>query len=334
MQETGQELGKAQFSPQAYCKRLAYSPLLAFCPPMRVLPILAASLLWFLGDGEARSKLAVLTSFAPIRSMTLNVAGEAADVSVLIPPGTGPHDYAFSPSDIAKIAHADLLIVNGVGLESWLDKGVKAAGKRNLQIIDTSRGVGLLNGPELPRLGSGRTDPDEGGPNPHIWLSPRNAIIQVKNIRDGLAARDPQNAQIYYRNANLFTERLQTLDQDIIAATRSIENKTLITFHDTFPYFARDYGFTVAATFEEFAGKQPSPKTIQQLRQIIESAHVAALFSEPQYSAKAMQVFAQELKIPVVQLNPMETGEGGINFYEDVMRKNLETLVAAFHGRG
>ena len=123
-----------------------------------------------------------------------------------------------------------------------------------------------------------------------------------------------------------------TLDADILAATSSLPNKMLITFHDTFPYFARDYGFTVAATFEEFPGKEPSPRAIKQLREIIQSAHVAALFSEPQYSAKAMQVFAQEFKIPVVQLDPMETGDGGRDFYERVMRKNLETLVGAFHG--
>jgi len=301
---------------------------------MQVLPVPLAFFLWMLIACDGSSRLAVLTSFAPIHSLALNVAGEVADVSVLIPPATGPHDYSFSPSDLAKIARADVLIVNGVGLESWLDKGIRAVGKQDLRIVDSSRGINLITGIEMRNLAGAKSepDPDAGGPNPHIWLSPRNAIRQVKNICEGLAARDPQNAPVYRNNADAYIHRLATLDTDILAATSSLPNKMLITFHDTFPYFARDYGFTVAATFEEFPGKEPSPRAIKQLREIIESAHVAALFSEPQYSAKAMQVFAQEFKIPVVQLDPMETGEGGRDFYERVMRKNLQTLVSAFHG--
>jgi ABC-type Zn uptake system ZnuABC Zn-binding protein ZnuA len=301
---------------------------------MQVLPVPLAFFLWMLIACDGSSRLAVLTSFAPIHSLALNVAGEVADVSVLIPPATGPHDYSFSPSDLAKIARADVLIVNGVGLESWLDKGIRAVGKQDLRIVDSSRGINLITGIEMRNLAGAKSepDPDAGGPNPHIWLSPRNAIRQVKNICEGLAARDPQNAPVYRNNADAYIHRLATLDADILAATSSLPNKMLITFHDTFPYFARDYGFTVAATFEGFPGKEPSPRAIKQLREIIESAHVAALFSEPQYSAKAMQVFAQEFKIPVVQLDPMETGEGGRDFYERVMRKNLQTLVSAFHG--
>src|SRR6516162_7291971 len=301
---------------------------------MQVLLILLAFLLSMIIAPEGSSRLAVLTSFAPIHSLTLNVAGDLADVSVLIPPATGPHDYSFSPSDLAKIARADVLIVNGVGLESWLDKGIRAVGKQDLRIVDSSRGINLITGIEMRNLAGAKSepDPDAGGPNPHIWLSPRNAIQQVKNICEGLAARDPQNAPVYRNNADAYIHRLATLDADILAATSSLPNRMLITFHDTFPYFARDYGFTVAATFEQFPGKEPSPKAIKQLRETIASAHVVALFSEPQYSARAMQVFAREFKIPVVQLDPMETGDGGKDFYERVMRKNLETLAAAFHG--
>jgi zinc transport system substrate-binding protein len=297
-------------------------------------PVLAGFVLLMLVACDGLSRLAVLATFAPIHSLALNVAGDAADVSILVPPNTGPHDYSFSPSDIAKIARADVVIMNGVGLEGWLEKGIKTASKKDLLVVDTSRGIDLITGLEVRKLAGVKSepDPDAGGGNPHIWLSPLNAITQVKNICDGLAARDPENAQTYKKNADAYNNRLKTLDKDIRSATDSITNKNLITFHDTFPYFARDYGFTVAATFEESPGKEPSPKAIKQLRDIIKSAHVVALFSEPQYSAKAMQVFGQEFKVPVVQLDPMETGDGKKDFYERVMRKNLETLIAAFHG--
>jgi len=190
---------------------------------MQVLPILLAFLLPMLIAPEGSSRLAVLTSFAPIHSLTLNVAGDVADVSVLIPPATGPHDYSFSPSDLAKIARADVLILNGVGLESWLDKGIKTSAKQHLRIVDSSRGIDLITGIRMRNLAGVKSepDPDAGGPNPHIWLSPRNAIQQVKNICEGLAASDPQNAQVYRNNADAYIHRLITLDADILAATSS-----------------------------------------------------------------------------------------------------------------
>jgi zinc transport system substrate-binding protein len=280
------------------------------------------------------AKLEVLTTFAPIHCFAANVAGDGANVSVLIPPNTGPHDYSFTPSDIKKISKADLVIMNGVNLESWLAKGLKSAGKKGFILVDTSKGINLITGLEVQKLVDVKAeeDPDAGGPNPHIWLSPVNAILQVGNIRDALMARDPGNAETYENNAAQYIDRLKKLDTDIRIATANFANKNLITFHDTFPYFAREYGFKVAATFEEFPGKSPSPRAIEQLRKVIEEGRVTALFSEPQYSPKALDVLAEEFKLAVVQLDPMETGEGDRDFYERVTRKNLDALVAAFHG--
>jgi zinc transport system substrate-binding protein len=300
---------------------------------MRIRLQLGALILWLLPvHGNAR--IAILTTFAPIHCFTLNVAGDAADVSVLVPPNAGPHDYSFSPADVQKIAKADVLVINGAGLEGWLQRGIKSAGKKDLLIVDTSAGIDLITGLDVRPLPGVRSEPDSdaGGPNPHIWLSPANAIKQVEHIRDALVSRDPGNAETYRTNAGAYIRQLNGLDSQIRTATASLPNKNLITFHDTFPYFARDYGFHVVATFEEFPGKEPSPRTIEELRKIIAAGNVSALFSEPQYSPKAMQVIGKEFKVPVVQLDPMETGDGSKDFYERVTRKNLDALVAAFHG--
>ena len=262
------------------------------------------------------------------------MAGDAAEVSALVPPNAGPHDYSFSPGDIQKIAKADVLIMNGAGLENWLQKGISSAGKKSLLVVDTSTGIQLISGLVIRPLPGVRSepDPDSRGLNPHIWLSPINAIKQVENIRDALVSRDPANGATYRANAEAYIGRLKNLDAQIRTVTASFPNKNLITFHDTFPYFARDYGFNVVATFEEFPGKEPSPRAIERLRKIIGAGHVSALFSEPQYSPKAMEVFGREFKVPVVQLDPMETGDGSKDFYERVTQKNLDALVAAFHG--
>ena len=299
-----------------------------FCLP------LAALLLWLIPAFDGNARIAILTTFAPVHCFTANVAGDAADVSVLVPPNSGPHDYSFTPADIQKIAKADVLVINGAGLENWLQRGIKGAGGKNLLVVDTSAGIQLITGLDVRPLPGVRSepDPDAGGPNPHIWLSPINAIKQVETIRDALVSRDPANAGIYRANADTYVARLKDLDAQIRTATASLPNKNLITFHDTFPYFARDYGFNVVATFEEFPGKEPSPRTIEVLRKTIATGNVSALFSEPQYSPKAMQVIGKEFKVPVVQLDPMETSDGAKDFYERVTRKNLDALVAAFHG--
>jgi zinc transport system substrate-binding protein len=281
-----------------------------------------------------QARIAILTTFAPVDCFASNVAGNAADVAVLVPPNAGPHDYSFSPADIQKIAKADVLVMNGAGLENWLQRGIRSAGRKDLLVVDTSKGVSLITGLDVQPLPGVRSepDPDAGGVNPHLWLSPLNAIKQVETIRDALASRDGANAATYRANADTYIRRLSNLDAQIRGATASLRNKNLITFHDTFPYFARDYGFKVVATFEEFPGADPSPKTIGQLRKVIAAGNVSALFSEPQYSPKAMELLGKEFKVPVVQLDPMETGEGTKDFYERVTRKNLDALVAAFRG--
>jgi zinc transport system substrate-binding protein len=301
---------------------------------MRLSFPLAALALWLLPAFDGNARMVILTSFAPIHCFVSNVAGEVADVSVLVPPNAGPHDYSFSPADIQKIAKADVLVINGAGLENWLQRGIRSAAKKDLLVVDTSAGIHLIIGLDVRPLPGVRSepDPDAGGANPHVWLSPINAIKQVENICDALVSRDPANAETYRANAGAYIRQLQRLDTEIRAATSSFPNRNLITFHDTFPYFARDYGFNVVATFEEFPGKEPSPKAINELRKTIEAGNVCALFSEPQYSPKAMQIVGQEFKVPVVQLDPMETGDGSKDFYERVTRKNMDALVGAFHG--
>jgi zinc transport system substrate-binding protein len=297
----------------------------------RIFPIV----LWFSSVATVLgAKLEVLTTFAPIYCFAQNVAGKAANVTVLLPPNAGPHDYSFAPSDIRKISGADLIIANGVNLENWLQKGIKSASKAGLVVVDTSKGINLITGLQVQKLDGVKAekDPDAGGPNPHIWLSPLNAIVQVSNIRDALVMKDPANADVYKANAAAYNERLKKLDAAIRSRISDFPEKNLVTFHDTFPYFARDYGFTVAATFEEFPGKSPTPRAIEQLRTVIAKGKVKALFSEPQFSPKALQVLGQEFKLAVVQLDPMETGDGRADFYERVTQKNLDALVEAFHG--
>ena len=257
---------------------------------------------------EAPKKLNVLATIPPIYSLTKNVVGDAANVEQLLPPGGEPHGFALSPKDLKRLSEADVLVENGGGIEDWLDKAV-----RNVKGLHVVSGKGVV----------------EGDPNPHYWLSPLLAIKQVENIRKGLVEKDPANAETYTKNAAAFTEKLRALDAEIRETTDKMKNKNLLPFHDAFHYFAKDYGFTVVAVFEEFPGRQPGPKYLKRLQNVIKEKGVSVLFTEPGKSPQILRSLSEELKLPIVTLDPMEHSKPSAELYELTMRANLKQLTEA-----
>jgi zinc transport system substrate-binding protein len=292
--------------------------------------------LFLMGTAFARGEnLRVLATFAPIHCFTANVAGSAADVTMLAPADVGPHDFALSPGDLRKIAVADVIVLNGLGLEEWLEKalstGSTGSGKSVVRIV-ASRGVKLIDDMEKLSAAEAHGHEHGDGRNPHIWLDPIRAIQMVENIRDGLAAADPKHAAEFRKNAAAYIERLRTLDAEIRTGTEPIRERRLISFHDSLPYFAARYGFEIVAVFEAFPGREPTPKYLKRLRETIIQKQVKALFSEPQYSPQMLRTISAETKVPIAVMDPLETGEPGPGLYETVMRSNLRSLVSALHG--
>jgi zinc/manganese transport system substrate-binding protein len=264
-----------------------------------------------LGLAQAE-KLRVLTTIAPMTTLAMNVAGDAATVEQLLPPGAEPHDFALAPADLKKIARADVVIENGLGLEEWLGPALR--GSRAARIVASS-GI----------------ESDDG--NPHLWLDPLLAMRQAENIRRGLVERDPAHAAEYNRNAAAFTETLRTLDAEIRQATAALPNKRLLPFHDAFHYFAKRYGFEVVGVLEAFPGREPPPRALRQLENTIREKHVTVLFTEPRHAPAALRSLAETMKLPIVEIDPMEQGEPTAGLYEATMRSNLHQLQEALHAR-
>ena len=273
------------------------------------------------GGEPARSgkKLRVVTTIAPLYSFTSSIAGGSAVVENLLPQGMGPHEYSFSPKDMKKIAEADVLIKNGAGLEIWLDDMVASfqkdseAGNRKLLIVDTSSGLDIIDN------------------DPHIWLSPRNAIAQTITIRDALIRSDPANGGSYMKNAAVYISRLENLDRDIREQISTFRTKEFIAFHSAFLYFTRDYGLKQAAVIRESPAKQPSPGHIANVIDIIKRSGATAIFTEPQFSDKLVSAIANDLELQVYSLDTLETGELHPDWYENMMRQNLEVLKKALN---
>ena len=190
-------------------------------------------------SSSEQSTLNVVTTFLPITLFTEAVAGECATVTALIPPNLGPHDFQATPTDIAALSNAQILVKNGLGMEYFLDKLTDSAENKSLQVIDTSRGVAVIKSDdEENENGADGSDQNQGEVNPHIWLDPLRAVQQVENIRDGLVKADPGCADGYTKRAAAYALQLKELNTAIASQLKPFRGKTFIAFHDFAPYFA------------------------------------------------------------------------------------------------
>jgi zinc/manganese transport system substrate-binding protein len=264
-------------------------------------------------------KLRVLTTIAPIYCFTKNVAGDAAFVENLLPPGAEPHEYSLSPQDAIKAAEAQVIIKNGVNLETWLNKLLFSAGEMSGSaeqkpvVADTSRGVELIDN------------------DPHIWLSPKNALVQVKNIMDVLIKADPENSSAYKENARQYIKRLEALDREMSGTINTFKRKGFVSFHSAFIYFARDYGLKQVAVIQETPEAEPSPAHIVSVMNTIKAEGIRSIFSEPGITHKIVGSIAKDLDLRVYSLDTLETGTFSREWYEERMRANLSVLKEALN---
>jgi ABC-type Zn uptake system ZnuABC Zn-binding protein ZnuA len=276
----------------------------------------------FVPSAGAAEPLRILTSFLPMEIFTRNVVGETPGITVgsMLPASLGcPHDYALTPGDMKKIASADLFVANGVGMEEFLGEPVRRANPK-IRILETARTVRPIR-------------EEHGELNPHTWVSPRNAILQVREIETALSAARPGLAPSFRRNAEAYISRLSALASEFDAAAKTFRRKNIVTFHNVFDYLARDLGLTVVGVIETAPGQEPSAGEIRKLSRTIREKSVPAVFSEPQYSPKLAEAVAREAGVKVRVLDPVATGFPSPTAYEDAMRRNLLTIREALSDR-
>lgn len=258
------------------------------------------------------SKVKILTTIAPLYCFTINITGDTADLENLLPAGVGPHEYSLSPGDAKKIASAQIIVKNGVNLEMWLDKALGVAGmdapETGKTVVNTSDGINIIDG------------------DPHIWLSPRNAMIQVQNIRNALVEADPDNRIRYEGNAALYMKELKALDREIREEVKQWTGREFVSFLPAFKYLAEEYGLVVAAVIQETPEVEPAPKHIAEVINIIQSKKMQAVFTEPMISHKIVDSLAGDLQIKVLRLDTLETGSPDRTWYVDKMKMNLAEL--------
>jgi len=237
-----------------------------------------------------------------------------------------------------------VLVKNGLGMEGFLDKLVRAAENPDLVVIDSSAGVATL---ESPAHGEQGPSQDHGhshshghnhshGPvNPHIWLDPLRAVQQVETIRDGLVAADPSCADGYRRNAEVTIAELRQLNDAFAERLRPYAGKTFVAFHAFAPYFAERYGLK-AEYLVDVPEINPSPADLRRVAERVQASQLQALLSEPQAGARSFNTLATDLGIRISVFDPLETGSDDQPrdpaTYFKVMRRNVDNLVGVFGG--
>lgn len=261
-------------------------------------------------------KVKIVTSFYPIYVLTANVVDGAKGVELvnLTEQQTGClHDYQITTQDMKKLEDADVFIINGAGMEHFLDK-IKANYPK-LKIVDTSAGIELVESHE--------------GTNPHIWLSIDNAIKQINTINNVMTEIDENNSGVYSSNTAAFVNELTGLKSTMISEMSNIESRNIITFHEAFPYFAKDLGLNIVATIENGEHTTHSPKELSEIIATVKENNVKAIFSEPQYSDKMAQTISGETGVKIYKLDSIVTGEFNKDAYINAMKSNLEVLKEA-----
>ena len=280
----------------------------------------------------------ILASTFPIYQMTRNITAGASGVVVelLLPARLGcPHDYALTPQEMQKLRRAEVLIINGRGLEEFLGAPLQRA-HPGLTVIDSSRGstafipdraVGA-KAEQVADADDHADHADHAGVNPHLFASPRMAAEQVLTIAAELARLDPATGPLYQRNATAYAARLEGLAADFAALGQTLSNRRIITQHGVFAYLARDMGLEVVAVVSVHPGQEPAAAEMLALIRQAKGEKVGAIFTEPQYPDRVAATIAREAGIPHAVLDPAANGadDAPLDSFETTMRHNLQIL--------
>lgn len=273
---------------------------------------------------ENSNKLNVYTSFYAMYDFTSKIGGDKINIKNLVPSGIEPHDYEPSPSDIANLEKADILIYNGAGMEGWIDKVLDSLNNKNLVIVETSKGLKLIE----------NTNTDEDLKyDPHVWLNPQNAKKQMEIIKDALVSKDPQNKEYYEKNYVENAKKIDELDKEYKDAVSKFKTKDIVVSHSAFGYLCDAYNLNQIAIEGLLADAEPTPSKMAQIVKFAKENNIKYIFFEDLISPKVAQAIAREINAKTAVLNPFEglkdeDIKAGKEYFS-VMRENLKILKEA-----
>lgn len=295
---------------------------------------LALSLTGWTAVALAATPLRVVTTVAPLTDLVRQVGGELVHAHGLVPAGADSHTFQPAPSDVRLLAQADLIFLNGLHLEIPTEKLIRSSAKPGVKVV---------------KLGDATLTPAEwlfdrsfpkahGHPNPHLWLNVSYAMQYVRLIQEHISALDQEHADVYAQRTTAYMSYLARLDRCITVGLETVSppQRTLLTYHDSWPYFARRYGMTVVGAMQPANFAEPSPREVARLIDQVRRAKVPAIFGSEVFPSPVLQQIAREAGVRYVttlrdDVLPGTLGEAD-HSYLGMMRQNVTTMIEALGG--
>jgi len=306
-------------------------------------------------SGAPDRPVRAVATFSILGDMVSRIGGEHVAVTTLVGPNGDAHVYRPTPADARAVSEAHILIVNGLDFEGWLDRliqasdfiGIRAVATAGIEPMAVEDGGGDEHGHDRDHRegrsaeehGDGHDDHDHGAFDPHAWQSLRHAVVYVDNITSALATADPDNASTFYRNRAAYVGEIEALGAEIrgLFADLPPGSRTIVTSHDAFQYFGRDYGLTFIAPQGLSTASEASARDVARLIQLIRDQGIRAVFPENVADSRLLQRIADETGAAIggtLYPEALSGPDGPAPTYLDMMRHNARTLAQALSSRG
>lgn len=300
-------------------------------------------------QSENKDKETIYASFYPIYNLTKQIAGDKFNVKSFTNLNTEVHDFEPSAKDMADLSKAKVLFLNGAGLESWQEKISESS---KVEIVDTSKGINLIENThedekedkdnhednekdedsekEEHEHEDGEEHHHHGAYDPHIWLSPKNGIIQAKNIAEKLSEIDPENKDYYEKNFEKIKKELEEIDKEYEKKLENKENKKFLVDHEAFSYLARDYGLIQVPLTSITSTSETDAKTMKNAIDYVKKEKITAIFYEKGESDKNVKTLEDELSLDAKAINTIEYASDddlkNEKTYQELIRENFEIM--------
>lgn len=287
-------------------------------------------------QADPDGRLQIVVSFFPYGEFARAVVGDLASVSELVPSGVEPHDFEPTPRDIERMYRADIVIINGAGIDAWAEKVARELPERGVRVIRMADGIELLSASEEAHEDEGQEisheESESHSADPHFWLDPVLAQGQVRIIAQAIGELDDKNRDFYQARAEVFALELGQLDREYQTGLRECRLRTIVTSHDAFIYLAKRYLLETVSIAGLSPETEPSSQRLAEIARETSRLGVKFIFFETLSSPKLAQTLAGELGIGTLVFDPIEGSpvvDGVRATYTELMRSNLRNLRTA-----
>lgn len=287
---------------------------------------------------DAEGKVKVVATIFPMYDFVRRIGGDQVAVNMMVPAGTEPHAWEPSTRDMMDLEEADLLVYNGAGMETWMDDVLSSVQNKDLVVLEASKDVSLLKTDHDEDEDEDHEDHDDdhhhGEYDPHVWLSPSNAKIEMRAIADALKSIDPEHADMYEQNYKVAAEECDKLSEEYASALAPYEGRYIVVAHEAYGYLCHEYGLNQIGIEGVSADQEPDAARMREIIDMVGEYDIRCIFFEELVDPKVAKTIADETGCKTAALSPLdglteEDIDNGRNYYS-VMRDNLATILQAF----